>query len=62
MHVQVAAAKLDTTFPGTDIGQLVEQQPLLLLEDIDEAIDELQRYCSTWQQNFARQCDTQCAA
>lgn len=43
-HIKKAAEKLDRVFPDTDIGHMVEQQPLLLVEDIDVAITELQRY------------------
>ena len=42
--MRAAAAKLDEIFPRGAIGELVEQQPLLLLEDVDDAIAELRRY------------------
>ena len=30
-------------FPDSDLGELVEQQPLLLVADVDVAIDDLKR-------------------
>ena len=43
-HVELAASKLHQIFPEADVGLLVEQQPLLLVEDVDECIEDLRRY------------------
>ena len=43
-HVRMAASKLHQIFPEADVGHLVEQQPLLLIEDVDECIEDLRRY------------------
>ncbi|EFJ44519.1 hypothetical protein VOLCADRAFT_95232, partial [Volvox carteri f. nagariensis] len=41
--VEVAHRKLGTMFPEGGLGQMVTQQPLLLVEDVDEVVGELER-------------------
>lgn len=41
--VSAAKAGLQRIFPETNLDAMVEELPLLLIEDIDEAMDELQR-------------------
>ncbi len=42
---QIPAAKqaLSSIFPDADVDAMVEAQPLLLIEDVEEAIGELRR-------------------
>ena len=41
--VPVAKAALSRLFPDSDIDRMVEEQPLLLVEDIELALSEIKR-------------------
>ena len=41
---EAAKAALIRLFPEADVDLMVEQQPLLLVEDIEAALAELNRY------------------
>lgn len=41
--VPVAKAALSRLFPDSDIDRMVEEQPLLLVEDIELALSEMKR-------------------
>lgn len=43
MSVTSAKTELYRMFPGEDVDAMVQAQPLLLIEDVADAISELQR-------------------
>lgn len=42
--VAVAAAKLEAMFPEGGVDEMVEAQPLLLVEDVEDVVGELERW------------------